>query len=258
MEKSLLAGAASVLLIIGSHALAADMPLKAPRAIPAFTWTSCYAGAQGGGGWARKDITDPIQLVQDSLTDAAVTAGATTARLSPSGYLIGGQFGCDYQAAGSSWVIGFEGSFSGGNIKGDRSLGLPLGDPGDQARVTGRIDFIPSGTARLGWAWDRWLLYVKGGIAGASDKYTVVGTFQGTPFDFEGTDLRVGWIAGGGVEWALFENWSAKLEYEFYDFGTKSVLMTDNNLELSGPVQIKQTVQAVKLGLNFHMWSSDR
>ncbi len=64
--------------------------------------------------------------------------------------------------------------------------------------------------------------------------------------------------AGGGVEWALFENWSAKLEYEFYDFGTTSVLMTDNNLELSGPVRIKQTVRDVKLGLNVHMCSSDK
>jgi outer membrane immunogenic protein len=111
MKRSLLAGAASVVLIVGSPALAADMPLKAPRVLPFFTWTSCYAGAHGGGGWARKDITDPIQLVQDSILDSPDTTGVTTARESPSGYLIGGQFGCDYQPAGSPWVIGFEGSF---------------------------------------------------------------------------------------------------------------------------------------------------
>ena len=258
MKRSLLAGAASVLLIVGSHALAADLPLKGPRVIPPFTWTSCYAGAHGGGGWARKDITDPVQLVQDSILDASVTTGMTTARLSPSGYLIGGQFGCDYQPIGAPWVIGFEGSFSGGSLNGDKSLGLPLGDPGDLARVSARLDFISSGTARIGLASDRWLLYFKGGVAGASDKYKVVGTFQGTPFDFEGEDIRIGWTAGGGVEWALFDNWSAKLEYDFYGFGTSSVQLTDNSSGLSGPVQVKQSVQAVKLGLNFHIWSFDR
>jgi outer membrane immunogenic protein len=247
MRNILLAGAASVVVMVGTPALAADMPLKVPRAMPFFTWTGCYAGVHGGGGWARKDITDPVQLVQGS------TTGVTTARLSPSGYLIGGQFGCDYQPAGSQWVIGFEGSFSGGSLTGDKSLGLPLGDPGELARVSARLDFISSGTARIGWASDRWLLYFKGGIAGASDKYKVVGTFIGTPFDFEGEDIRIGWTAGGGVEWALFDNWSAKLEYDFYDFGTRSVQLTD-----TGPVQVKQSVQAVKLGLNFHIWSWDK
>src|SRR5215467_12797768 len=258
MKRSLLAVAASVSLFVGSHALAADMLLKGPRVIPGFTWTGCYAGAHGGGGWARKDITDPVQLVQDSILGASVTTGVTTARLSPSGYLIGGQFGCDYQPVGSPLMIGFEGSFSGGSLNGDKSLGLPLGDPGDLARVSARLDFISSGTARLGWASDRWLFYVKGGIAGASDKYKVVGTFQGSPFDFEGEDIRIGWTAGGGVEWALFDNWSAKVEYDFYAFGSRSVQLTDNSSQLSGPVQVKQSVQVVKLGLNFHIWSFDR
>jgi outer membrane immunogenic protein len=252
MRNILLAGAASVVAIVGTPALAADMPLKVPRAMPFFTWTGCYAGVHGGGGWARKDITDPVQLAQGSATDV------TTARLSPSGYLIGGQFGCDYQPVGSQWVIGFEGSFSGGSLNGDKSLGLPDGDPGELARVSARLDFISSGTARIGWASDRWLLYAKGGIAGASDKYKVVGTFQTNPFDFEGEDIRIGWTAGGGVEWALFDNWSAKLEYDFYDFGTRSVQLTDNSTQSSGPVQVKQSVQVVKLGLNFHIWSFDK
>jgi outer membrane immunogenic protein len=258
MKRPLLAGVASVVLIVGSPALAADMPLKAPGAMPFFTWTGCYAGVHGGGGWTRKDITDPVQLAQDLVSEDSITTGVTTARLSPSGYLIGGQFGCDYQPAGSQWVIGFEGSFSGGSLKDDKSLGLPLGYTSELARVSARLDFISSGTVRLGWASDRWLVYVKGGIAGASDKYKVVGTFQGSPFDFEGEDIRIGWTAGGGVEWALFDNWSAKLEYDFYDFGTRSVQLTDNSSGLTGPVQVRQSVQAVKLGLNFHIWSFDK
>jgi outer membrane immunogenic protein len=260
MKKLLLA--ATSLLAIAGPALAADMPIQVPLApAPAFSWTGCYAGAHIGGGWAHKDITDPVALVQDQISGGPVTAGVTTVGLSPNGYLIGGQFGCDYQAAGSNWVLGFEGAVSGANIKGQKVVALPAGDPGDQALVTARMDFIASGTVRLGYAWDRWLAYVKGGVAGASDKYTVVGVFQAitnpTPFNFQGLDVRAGWTAGGGVEWAFWENWSAKLEYDFYGFGNKSVLMSDGNLALSAPIGIKQTVQTIKLGLNFHMWSSE-
>ena len=114
MKKLLISAAVSSLSIAGS-ALAADMPVKAPKApapAPAFTWSSCYLGAHAGGGWARKDITDPVELVQNSFAGAPVTAGVTTAHISPSGAVIGGQFGCDYQFA-SNWVGGVEGAASG-------------------------------------------------------------------------------------------------------------------------------------------------
>jgi hypothetical protein len=80
---------------------------------------------------------------------------------------------------------------------------LPLGLPGETALVSARTDFVASATARLGYAADRWLLYVKGGAAWAGDKYDVTGMFTGIPFSFEGLDQRVGWVAGGGVDWAL-------------------------------------------------------
>jgi len=113
---------------------------------------------------------------------------------------------------------------------------------------------LPSLTARFGYAADRWLFYVKGGVAWASDSYSVTGTFTGTPFDFEGLDLRFGWTAGGGVEWAFSDLWSARLEYDYYQFGNGSVLMSDSTNVLSGPVNVKQSVQTVKAGLNFHVW----
>jgi outer membrane immunogenic protein len=116
------------------------------------------------------------------------------------------------------------------------------------------MDLLPSLTARLGYAADRWLFYVKGGAAWASDSYSDTGTFMGTPFDFEGLDLRLGWTAGGGVEWAFSDLWSAKLEYDFYQFGNGSVLMSDSTNMFSGPVNVKQSVQIVKAGLNFHVW----
>jgi outer membrane immunogenic protein len=258
MKKLLLATAA--MLLTGSAVLAADMPVKVPYT-HGFDWTSCYAGVHIGSGWASKDLTDPVQLAQDQVSGGPITAGVTTVGLRPSGHLYGGQFGCDYQFAGSGWVVGFEGSASGATINSGSFATLPQGDPGDRALVSTNVDFIISGTARVGYAWDRLLLYVKGGVAGVTDKYSVVGTLfaqnlngPASPFNFQGLDLRIGWTAGGGVEWAIWENWSAKLEYDFYGFGNKSVLMIDSNFG-SAPIGIKQTFQTVKLGLNFHMWS---
>ena len=63
-----------------------------------------------------------------------------------------------------------------------------------------------------------------------------------------------GWTAGAGVEYALTRNWSAKLEYDFMGFGTSRV---DFDLGPAGlaiiPIDVKQRIQAVKLGLNYKL-----
>ena len=267
MKKLWLAGVAAVSLAIGSPGLAADFPIhvRPPVLIPAFTWSSCYGGVHVGYGWAQKDMTDPAELVQD-LIGAPVTGNLTpalsTTGINLKGYIIGGQFGCDHQFAGSNWVVGFEGAATGGNIRGETHVGLPLDPdiPGNPAVVSARTDFLPSGTVRLGYAWDRWLLYAKTGAAGASDVYSVVGVFfplsTPTPFNFQGTDLRIGWTAGAGLEWAFCEDWSVRVEYDYYGFGHKAVLMTDSNSGVFGPVDVRQSVQTVRVGLNFHVWST--
>jgi outer membrane immunogenic protein len=153
-------------------------------------------------------------------------------------------------------VVGIEGAASGSTMKGSTTVQLPLGNPGDTALVTARTDFIPSVTARVGYAIDRVLLYAKGGVAWAGDKYTVTGAFAGTGFGFEGLDVRTGWTAGGGVEWAFSRHWSASVEYDYYQFGRGNVLMSDSINAFSGVVDAKQSVQVVKAGLNFHMWAS--
>jgi outer membrane immunogenic protein len=264
MKKLSLATLPIFVWAIGGTAWSADFPINVPRVVlvPAFTWTSCYAGASLGYGWAHKDITDPVELVQDLLLGGPVTPALTPVGLSPKGYIVGGQFGCDYQFAGSNWVIGFEGAAMGAGLKGQTTVGLPLDTdvPGNPALVTARTDFLPSGTVRLGYAWDRWLLYAKAGAAGASGNYSVAGVFTPitapTPFNFQGVDLRVGWTAGAGIEWAFCEDWSIKIEYDYYGFGHNTVLMSDSNLGLSAPVDVRQSVQTVTLGLNFHVWST--
>jgi outer membrane immunogenic protein len=255
MRKHLFVAAAVLAVIMVGPALAADMPLKteAPFA-ERFSWTGCYLGGHLGGGFAHKDLTDPVQLVQDSFLGAGSTTGITTVSPRPTGVVVGGQIGCDYQFA-STWVVGVEGAASAATMKNTRTVGLPLGNP-DTALVKASTDFLPSVTVRLGYAVDNVLLYAKGGVALAGDKYDVTGSFAGTPFAFEGLDNRIGWTAGGGVDWAFSRHWSANLEYDYYQFGHGGVLMSDPINALAGIVDAKQTVQVVKVGLNFHIWGS--
>lgn len=229
-------------------AMAADMAVKAPRmpVAPPFTWTSCFLGAHAGGGWTHTDIRDPVALVQG-------TPATQTTSLSPSGAVVGGQFGCDYQFA-PSWVVGVEGAGSGATMKSSTTVGLPQGNAGDTANVTARTDFLASVTARLGYAVDHWMFYGRGGPAWAGGKYSVVGAFAGAPFGFEGLDTRTGWTVGAGVEWAFAPNWSARLEYDYYGFGNRTVSLTDNINAVTGVLDVKQNVQTVKLGVNFHVW----
>jgi outer membrane immunogenic protein len=257
MKKTFIATIAISLSSIGGAAFAADMPVGVPRGAPApaFTWTSCYLGAHLGGGWAHKEISDPVQLAQDSIIGPGTTIGVTTTNVNPSGVVVGGQIGCDYQFA-PTWVIGIEGAASGSTSQGRTTVGLPAGFPGDQALVSARTDFMPSVTARLGYAIDRVLLYGKAGVAWAGDKYDVTGSLAGTGFGFEGLDQRTGWTAGAGAEWVFSHHWSLFLEYDYYSFGDKTILMSDNINGFTGLLDVKQSVQVVKAGVNFHMWSS--
>ena len=78
MKKILFASAAALTVTIAGAASAADLPMKAEMPIVArFSWTGCYLGGTIGGGLASKDMTDPVQLVQDSLNGAPGDAPAS-------------------------------------------------------------------------------------------------------------------------------------------------------------------------------------
>jgi outer membrane immunogenic protein len=253
MKKMLLATAAALAVTIAGSARAADLPLKSETPFAArFTWTGCYLGGHLGGGFAHKDITDPAQLVQDSFLGPGSTTGITTVSPAPSGVVIGGQIGCDYQFA-PSWLVGIEGAASGSTMKASRTVGLPLGNP-DTALVQAKTDFLTSVTGRLGYAFDNVLLYAKGGVAMAADRYDVTGSFAGTPFGFVGLENRFGWTAGGGVEWAFSPHWSASVEYDYYQFGHRVIAMSDPTNVFLGNVDVRQNIQVIKVGANFHIW----
>ncbi len=253
MKKMLLATAAALAVTIAGSARAADLPPKSETPFAArFTWTGCYLGGHLGGGFAHKDITDPALLVQDSFLGPGSTTGITTVSPAPNGVVIGGQIGCDYQFA-PSWLVGIEGAASGSTMKASRTVGLPLGNP-DTALVQAKTDFLTSVTGRLGYAFDNVLLYAKGGVAMAADRYDVTGSFAGTPFGFVGLENRFGWTAGGGVEWAFSPHWSASVEYDYYQFGHRVIAMSDPTNVFLGNVDVRQNIQVIKVGANFHIW----
>jgi outer membrane immunogenic protein len=255
MKKLLSATAAALTVTIAGAASAADLPLKSPvPVVPVFSWTGCYLGGHVGGGRGSKDMTDPVQLVQDTLSGGPVTTGITTVTTTPTGAVIGGEIGCDYQFAGNA-VIGIEGTASGTTMRGSAFVGLPAGFTGESALVQSTNDFLASVTGRIGYAFDTVLVYGRGGFAVAGDKYDVSGgDFAGSgPFHFQGADNRYGWIVGGGVDWAFTRHWSMNVEYDFYHFGNGGILMTDQFSGLTGVVNVKQTVQVIKVGFNFHI-----
>lgn len=253
MKKLLLASLAALATATAAPALAADMPVKSAPFAARFSWTGCFVGGHIGGAFAQKDITDPVQLVQDSFLGAGTTTGVTTVNPAPAGAVIGGQIGCDYEFP-SSFVIGIEGSASGSTTRGSKSAVLPLANPGESALVQANTDFLASLTGRVGYAFDNVLLYARGGAALAGDKFEVSGAFTGLPYDFRGLDNRFGWVVGGGMDWAFTRHWSANIEYDYYQFGHGNVLMSDGINGFSGLVDVKQNVQVIKVGFNFHIW----
>jgi outer membrane immunogenic protein len=263
MNKLSLIRVAGFALMAATPALAADLPPQMPVKATfqqRFTWTGCYMGAHAGGVWAQTDATDPVLLVQDNPAFglAGNTVGTTTANVRQSGAVIGGQIGCDYQFS-PNFVVGIEGEASGSTLKGNTVVPFQpaVAFPGETARVKVTTDFIPSLTARVGYAVDSLLLYGKGGAAWAYNKYSVIGTFTGIPFDAEGLNITTGWTAGAGVEWAFMPDWSARLEYDYYDFGNQTVTMSHVDAagvtSFTGPMRYKQTAQTVKLGVNFRV-----
>jgi outer membrane immunogenic protein len=190
--RSLAAGFGLFALVAALPASAADlprgsMPYKAPAYVTGYNWTGFYLGLNGGGAWGNSDWN-----------------GFALSN-SPSGGMIGLTAGYNWQGMGSPWVFGLEGDVDWAFIK--DNVACPVG-----LACETKNNWFGTVRGRVGYAWDRIMPYITGGLA--------VGDIEATRTAFVGvSDTNAGWTIGTGIEGAIAGNWTAKVEYLYADLG---------------------------------------
>jgi len=219
-------------------AAAADLPMPAKAPPPTapvayapaavYNWTGFYLGGNLGAGLGNSSWSDPV-------------TGANNSFNSKVGFLGGGQVGANYQW--NQLVLGVEGDF-------DWAKGMGLSGSGVDSIGNGintGVNFTSTVTGRIGAAFDRLLIYGKGGLALAQDNSTFTDTFGNSASN---TFMRTGWTVGGGLEYALGANWTARVEYDYLGFGSQSLSFSTPTTPLYN-TNAGLNVQEVKAGLNF-------
>jgi outer membrane immunogenic protein len=188
-------------------------PAPAPYVAPYYNWTGFYIGISGGGAWGNSNWIN-------------------TGDFDLSGGLVGGTIGYNWQTG--PWVFGIEGDLSWTNIKGHSFVGCA---PGCETENS----WLGTVRGRIGYAFDRVLPYATGGLAFGNIKANIGG--------FTGADeTNAGWTIGGGVEFALPANWTAKVEYLYVDLGDFSC---GGVCGVFGAANPSFTTSIVRAGLNY-------
>ena len=214
-----LACATTTLAALAGSAIAADLGARGPvpyqpppPPVPIFSWNGCYIGGNIGGGWASKSSNDVAGAVTGVI-------GADLGSHTASGFIGGGQVGCDYQAG--IWVVGVQGMFDGSGMQGSNT------DATGVFVVNSSMPWLATVTGRVGvTAAPTVLVYAKGGGAWVRDNYTLTSVAPGGTAFANANPTASGWTVGGGVEWSFAGNWSAFAEYNYLDFGTPGVTFT--------------------------------
>ncbi|QHP70346.1 porin family protein [Bradyrhizobium sp. LCT2] len=230
----------AALLSLATPAFAADIiapaPVKAPVPAAIFTWTGFYIGAHGGGAWSKWTGIDP--------TDPTAVWTSVTA----SGGIVGGQIGGNYQIG--NVVVGLEGTGAWSSVT--LNAGGPFGG-GAGFTLSLKNDYIATVAGRFGVAFDRVLLYAKGGAAFTRDKYNanngLAGALAGSA---SGSFNRTGWLAGGGVEWMFMPNWSVRAEYNYMGFAAITEQPATSGNLAATPANVKLNIQTGTVGVNYH------
>ena len=198
------------------------MPTKGYRAItapePVMTWSGFYVGANAGYGWAS----------------TSVTGVSGSSRLN--GFVGGGQLGYNWQTG--AFVLGLEADIQGTTQK--RSDVFTIG--GTAFTVDQKIPWFATARGRLGYAFGPWMVYATGGAAWVNYKLSV--SALGTTMSDNATKAAL--VVGGGVEWMMMQNWSAKLEYLYMDTGTTTVTLFGTTFQ----GRAKDSI--LRVGVNYH------
>jgi outer membrane immunogenic protein len=199
-------------------------PFDAPPAYPriqVYDWTGFYIGINGGGAFGTTDWTSPLAANSASL----------------SGGLVGGTVGYNLQA-NEPFVVGVEADFDWADINGT-ATGACVSNCGF------RSAWFDTARLRFGYAFDRFLPYITGGIAFAS----LNAESTGGPFGTQGAE-DLGWTAGVGLEFVISGPLRAKVEYQHAGFGSFTCTAACGG----GPVSFNLNEDIVRAGLNYRFW----
>jgi outer membrane immunogenic protein len=223
---------AALALLATSSAFAADLGTRKPSPVPvfaAFNWTGAYVGVDAGYSFGK--------------VNSNVPGAATSANPEPSGFSLGGHAGYRYQLQ-NNIVLGAEiRAFANFSTKNSKDY---AGFPGQ----LGRAEAQWGGDARLslGYAIDRLLPYVTGGVAVSDVRgcfhFAGAACLANTSF----SDTRLGWTVGAGLAYAFTNNLIARVDYTYSDFGKKNY--TTAGLP-GGVTRIKLETHAVRAGLSY-------
>lgn len=218
--KKILLNSAALVVLAATSASAADLSARAPAAYtkaaamatPLTNWSGFYAGAMGGYGWSND------------------SGGANF-----KGGFGGGTVGYNWQAG--PVVFGVEADAAGSSIKASAtSQGVTVNDT---------VRSLGSATGRVGFAVNSALIYAKGGYAWANNR---VNALAGGA-TFNDSKMHSGWTVGGGLEYMLAQNWSAKAEYMYSDFASVNYF---SNVVAGGIDSGRQQIHTIKAGVNYH------
>jgi len=214
----------SSILIAGVlPAAAADLPVKARPMVPvvtAYNWTGCYIGGNVGGKWVRTSGSVDVAAAGIGAAGSILLPNADTSTL-----IAGGQVGCNYQVPGSNWVLGVEGDFDW--HRWSRGFTTAAGVPfpfiaNDVFDIRSR--WQASARGRIGYAWDRLLVYATGGAAftevTVGTNFIAFGIFPQTLAEDKKT--LFGATVGGGFEYAFTNNFSAGIEGRYTWYGSQT------------------------------------
>ncbi|MDE2603349.1 MAG: outer membrane beta-barrel protein, partial [Bradyrhizobium sp.] len=249
--KCAFAGVGLVMLTLANAAGAADLPLTAP-AVPdaVFNWTGFYVGghfgyAAGRADWSATDVGTAGRASSGSFD----LFNAYDASKGTGSYFAGLQAGYNYVLP-SHWLIGFEADISAPNtLAGSQTVSTPLDG---QATYTDTVLQFGTARARLGYAFDRWLVYGTGGLAWTYDRLErtqLAGGNIGLGTTEAALLWRWGWTAGAGVEFPVAPGWTAKVEYLVTGFGAGRKLFPAAGQSLDSDL----SMQSLRVGLNYQL-----
>ena len=216
------------LLCICVAAHAADLGSGYGNLPQLYNWSGFYVGGSFGGAFGKEAASTPFG---DFVTN-------------PSGVLGGVQGGYNLLFS-PSWFVGLEGNFDWTTTHG---VNLNNGGPG--VAITSNQRWYDTADARLGVIQGPLLYYVKGGAAWMDAGYYLSATVNKQTSAAWVDSNRTGWTIGAGLEYMLAPNWSAKIEYNFLDFGNQNLGI---GLPIPGvSIGFNTQVHEVKLGVNYH------